>query len=278
MRTGSVFPADKEREMQRHLSHLPRPLGGSGACYQSLIPEVTRKAYALCSAESQETAVLMGQIQPSHCREQHWVSSRCVSRVLSWSTNTQHSLRSVCAQSCPTLQPHGSHVTCQAPLSMEFSRRESGVGCHSLLQGIFLTQGLNPGSPALQADSLPSEPPGKAPYSTNYVILRNLTFSGMNSLKNWTRVVFSKPSYHKEWRKKGISGWGKAADYWSRVVTACVITDSTRHQDDCTFNTGVAGDWAVTYSLTFSHSLEGMIRQQQVRHTLCIPYVINVEK
>ena len=35
------------------------------------------------------------------------------------------------------------------------------MGCHSLPQGIFLTQGSNPGSPALQADSLPSEPPGK---------------------------------------------------------------------------------------------------------------------
>ena len=33
----------------------------------------------------------------------------------------------------------------QAPLSMEFSRQEYGVGCHLLLQGIFLTQGLNPG-------------------------------------------------------------------------------------------------------------------------------------
>ena len=40
-----------------------------------------------------------------------------------------------------------------------------GVGCHALLQGIFLTQGSNPGieprSPALQVDSLLSEPPGK---------------------------------------------------------------------------------------------------------------------
>ena len=26
---------------------------------------------------------------------------------------------------------------------MGFSRQENGVGCHSLLQGIFLTQGLN---------------------------------------------------------------------------------------------------------------------------------------
>ena len=32
----------------------------------------------------------------------------------------------------------------QAPLSMGFSSKNTGVGCHSLLQGIFLTQGLNP--------------------------------------------------------------------------------------------------------------------------------------
>ena len=32
------------------------------------------------------------------------------------------------------------------------------VGCHFLLQGIFLTRGLDLRSPTLQADSLPSEP------------------------------------------------------------------------------------------------------------------------
>ena len=37
-------------------------------------------------------------------------------------------------------------VICQAPLSMGFSpSKNTGVGCHSLLQGIFLTQGLNLG-------------------------------------------------------------------------------------------------------------------------------------
>ena len=36
-------------------------------------------------------------------------------------------------------------VAQQAPLSMKFSKQESGMGCHSLLQGIFLTQGSNPG-------------------------------------------------------------------------------------------------------------------------------------
>ena len=33
----------------------------------------------------------------------------------------------------------------QAPPSLGFSRQENWSGCHSLLQGIFLTQGSNPG-------------------------------------------------------------------------------------------------------------------------------------
>ena len=49
----------------------------------------------------------------------------------------------------------------EEPLSpWNFPGKSTGVGCHFLLQGIFPTQGLNPGLP-LQADALPSEPPGK---------------------------------------------------------------------------------------------------------------------
>ena len=39
--------------------------------------------------------------------------------------------------------------------------KNTGVGSHSLLQGIFPTQGLNLGFLHWQVDSLPSEPPGK---------------------------------------------------------------------------------------------------------------------
>ena len=35
------------------------------------------------------------------------------------------------------------------------------MDCHALLQGILPDPGIEPGSPALQADSLPSEPPGE---------------------------------------------------------------------------------------------------------------------
>ena len=46
------------------------------------------------------------------------------------------------AQWCPGILWTVAH---QASLSMLFPRQESWSGCHSLLQGIFLTQGLNPG-------------------------------------------------------------------------------------------------------------------------------------
>ena len=38
-------------------------------------------------------------------------------------------------------------IAYQAPLSMGFSRQEYSLGRHFLLQGIFLTQGLNPDLP-----------------------------------------------------------------------------------------------------------------------------------
>ena len=40
--------------------------------------------------------------------------------------------------------------------------RDIGVGCQSLLQGIFPNPRIEPGSPALQADALTSELPGKS--------------------------------------------------------------------------------------------------------------------
>ena len=52
-------------------------------------------------------------------------------------------------------------VACEAPLSMEFSRQEYWNGLPFLSPGDLSNPGIEPESPALQADSLPSEPPGK---------------------------------------------------------------------------------------------------------------------
>ena len=52
-------------------------------------------------------------------------------------------------------------VVHQAPLSMGFSRQESQSGSPFSSLGDLSHPGIEPGSPALQADSLPSEPSGK---------------------------------------------------------------------------------------------------------------------
>ena len=51
-------------------------------------------------------------------------------------------------------------VARQAPLSVS-PGKSTGVGCHFLLQGNLPHPRTEPRSPASQADSLPSEPPGK---------------------------------------------------------------------------------------------------------------------
>ena len=52
-------------------------------------------------------------------------------------------------------------VACQAPLPMGFSRQEYGGGLPCPPPGDLPNPVIGPRSPALQADSLPSEPPGE---------------------------------------------------------------------------------------------------------------------
>ena len=59
------------------------------------------------------------------------------------------------ARLCP------STVLCQAPLSVEFSRQKYWSGVPLPSPGDLSEPGIKPGSPALEADALTSEPPGK---------------------------------------------------------------------------------------------------------------------
>ena len=58
-------------------------------------------------------------------------------------------------------------VAYQAPPSMGFSRQECWSGLPFPSPGDLPDPGIKPGSPALQADALPSEPPGKVPKKGN---------------------------------------------------------------------------------------------------------------
>ena len=52
-------------------------------------------------------------------------------------------------------------LACKAPLSMEFSRQGYWSGLPFSSPEVLPDPGFKPRSPALQVDSLPSEPPGK---------------------------------------------------------------------------------------------------------------------
>ena len=56
---------------------------------------------------------------------------------------------------------HFATVAHQAPLSMEFSTQEHWSGKPFPFPGDLPDSGIKPGSPTLQADSLPFEPSGK---------------------------------------------------------------------------------------------------------------------
>ena len=73
------------------------------------------------------------------------------------------------------LQPHGLKF---ARFLWDSPGKNTGVGCHSLLQGIFLN--LNLLSPLLQAVSLLSEPPGKPKLSHS-----NLSFCLLMSTSSY---------------------------------------------------------------------------------------------
>ena len=62
-------------------------------------------------------------------------------------------------------------VVYQASLSMGFSRQEYGSGVPFPSPGDPPDPGIEPRSPALQADALPSEPPGNL-HSTKFYVVR----------------------------------------------------------------------------------------------------------
>ena len=78
-------------------------------------------------------------------------------------------------------------VTRQAPLPLEFSRQEYRSVLPFPAPGDFPTTRMEPGSPALQVVSLPTEPPGKPLYCYNY--LKKQLFQLVRAEYSWNQQI-----------------------------------------------------------------------------------------
>ena len=85
-------------------------------------------------------------------------------------------------------------AVCQAPLSMDFPGKNTGVGCHFLLQGIFPTQGSSPSLLHWQVNFFTTEPPGssifpftrqKIPWEIHVFIIMTGTYHHEDSHLEW---------------------------------------------------------------------------------------------
>ena len=102
-------------------------------------------------------------------------------------------------------------VACQAPLSMGFSRQEYWSGLPFPSPGDLRDPGIEPRSPALQADTLTSEPPGKPqteiPNKSGHLLLFPVSENGNTVYPIfWARSLWIQPDLsllytHLHWRE-----------------------------------------------------------------------------
>ena len=96
------------------------------------------------------------------------------------------------AQFCLTLCDPET-VAQQAPLSLEFSRQEYWSGLPFPSPGDLLEPGIELRSPAMQVDSLPSEPPGKT-FNLNYLLkspISKHSHIGGSTCEFWENTILS---------------------------------------------------------------------------------------
>ena len=89
-----------------------------------------------------QTSVLSFTIKWVQSRTYFWGSFKWWNELIQCLIHGKHSMCVLVTQSCPTLQPHGNPPG--SSVHGDYPGKNTGVGCCSLLQRIFLTQGSNP--------------------------------------------------------------------------------------------------------------------------------------
>ena len=132
----------------------------------------------------------------------------CFSKILTWMWNVVALVAKLCLFLSP---PHGLYPT-RLPCPWDFPGKNIGLGCHFLLQGIFLTQGLKLHLLYWQADFffLPLNHLGNPIYkhtfekSSHYIKHLTVHYVLVNWFKNYL-LLFFKITFKLQNKSLGLS-------------------------------------------------------------------------
>ena len=124
---------------------------------------------------------------------------------------------------CDSFQPHGLYST-RLLCPWDFPGKNTGMGCHFLLQGIFLTQGKNLHLLCLlhwQADCLPLAPPGKRhlagallPFWVGSFFIMGEEMATHSSFPAWRIPWAEEPGWLQS---TGLQSWTRLSDWaWAQ--------------------------------------------------------------
>ena len=99
---------------------------------------------------------------------------------------------------------------------MEFSRQEYGSGLPFPSPGDLSDPGIEPGSPALQANTLPFEPPGKPSKFHIYALINCI---GVEPICRAERLGYRGQTYRHQEGKEGGMNWEFGIDIYIYIYT-----------------------------------------------------------
>ena len=162
------------------------------------------------------------------------------------------------------LRPHGQQPARRLCL-WDFPGKNTGVDCHALLQGIFLTQGMNSHfftSPALAGEFLTTVPPGKPPCKPKWEV--------QSVHVNFTKMLLFL-LYQPVWVKPQV----QVGNYWGKKVKSELLERDTpilqqwRHYNHPTsLSTGYGRSMNtrnINNSLSFRNDFRAPMRKKNTR-------------
>ena len=153
-------------------------------------------------------------------------------------------------------------MNCSPPVSPEFPSKNTGMGCHSLLQGIFQTQELNPGLPHCRRILYQLSHPGSSPFyyiqQTLYTckdcfqpkVSSNSICNGLSHKDHSSTLTWNIPWTEEPGRLQSMGSWRVGHDWATSLSLFTFMHWRRKWQPTPVFLSGESQGWGHTESGT----------------------------